>query len=178
MAHLQGIQARVKGLQRGYRMARVEDGLGVARSPRRSVWADEPSFWFCSLDVRLLILWYLVRLDVLRRRISFWKEGGCSCFLCTSDHRKWHGNSWAGKPIQEKRLLRKMEADAADVAYWMRETGHLSQAELEDWLGFYDEFDPGPEIDPLTAQARGEVEAAYARTPEDRVAWMLAYPLR
>jgi hypothetical protein len=71
------------------------------------------SFQFLCLDFRLLCLYWI--LWAWRRAKNYsWAldQHGCSCYLCTRDSRKWVGNSWEGKPVQERRQIDSLNFDA------------------------------------------------------------------
>lgn len=71
-------------------------------------WYGEASFAFCSLDFRLLSLWWLVRLNALNRQYKWaLHQHCCSCDRCNQHKRKVQGNGMKGKSIQELRELQR-----------------------------------------------------------------------
>lgn len=65
----------------------------------------EPTFFFCGLYTPLLMLWWLKRLTHWRHTYIWAShQHACGCPTCKPEKRKYQGNGWQGKPIQERRL--------------------------------------------------------------------------
>lgn len=81
----------------------------------RRRWWEEPSWKFLTLVPRLAVIWFFKRLLWLRAQIDWHvDQHNCGCYLCKHEKRKHVGNASEGKPMQELRVRRAMDAEMAD----------------------------------------------------------------
>lgn len=68
-------------------------------------YASEPTYRFCLTDMRLTILYWLLRVaDLAQNRRWAIASHNCSCYYCRGNRRRYQGNSPEGWSHAEKRL--------------------------------------------------------------------------
>lgn len=77
------------------------------------LWSDTPSLHFLYQNPRLLVIYRVwERIWFAKHKAWATEQHGCSCYMCTREKRKWNGNAWGAKPMQERRELSRMNDDA------------------------------------------------------------------